>query len=235
MNANLKKEEYTTLARFVRISFIRDQPQILTRFPTLDAAFLTEFTAKLEEVKSLETGIVLTEDQKDTTESLRDEADFINKELNFLVSYTNDAGLDSKLISDLKKDLTHGNIEGAVFKMEGVRQFVQANSTALQQQGMAIDFPAFLQTHKASLETKNTLQYKLMNSRKKLTSDNLAQYKALYAYTTKVMKAGKLFFAKTITKDQYTISKTVSRMRGGKHKVEPKENKSPNTSELPIN
>ena len=53
MNANLKKEEYTTLADFVMISFVRDQSQIMTRFPKLDSTFLTAFTAKLDEVKTL--------------------------------------------------------------------------------------------------------------------------------------------------------------------------------------
>lgn len=223
MNANLKKEEYTTLADFVMISFVRDQSQIMTRFPKLDSTFLTAFTAKLDEVKTLESGLVLTEDQKKATTTLYKEADFLNTELNFLISYAKEAELETNAISDLKRDLTAGNIEGAVFKIESIKQYIDAHSTILIEQGMAADFPTQLETHKASLEAKNVMQYKLMSSRKKLTKENIDQYKSLYAYVIKIMKAGKLIFNDTVIKDEYTISKTVSKMRSIKPKEEPKE------------
>lgn len=216
MNVNLKKEEYTALADFVMTSFIRDQSQIMLRFPKLNETFLADFNAKLEEVKTLESVLVLTEEQKKTTTTLNQAADSLNNELNFLISYSNDADLNSEAISNLKKDLTKGNIEGAVFKIEGVKQYVQAHNAILEEQGMAADFAAQLEAYKTKLQSQNVLQYQLMNSRKSLTKVNIDQYKALYAYVVKILNAGKLIFNGTIIKQEYTLSKVVGKLRSKK-------------------
>ena len=63
MSLRIRKEEYTALGDFVRVSFVRDQAVILSRFTKLNAGFLVDFTAKLEEIKVLESGLVLTEEQ----------------------------------------------------------------------------------------------------------------------------------------------------------------------------
>ena len=216
MNLKIRKEEYSALGDFVKASFVRDQAAIIARFPKLNAAFLVDFTALLDEVKTLESDLVLTEEQKTATAALYTDARLLNKELNFLSAYMKSAGLSSSAVSDLKTDLTKNNIEGAILKIESVKQYVIANSAALIDEGMAADFKETLDTFKQSLSDKNALQNSYMNSRKALTDANKAKYTALYAYITKIVKAGKLVFDGSITKDEYTITKTVSRMRAAK-------------------
>ena len=216
MNLKIRKEEYSALGDFVKASFVRDQAAIIARFPKLNAAFLVDFTALLDEVKTLESDLVLTEEQKTATAALYTDARLLNKELNFLSAYMKSAGLSSSAVSDLKTDLTKNNIEGAILKIESVKQYVIANSAALIDEGMAADFKETLDTFKQSLSDKNALQNSYMNSRKALTDANKAKYSALYAYITKIVKAGKLIFDGSITKDEYTITKTVSRMRAAK-------------------
>ena len=119
----LRKEEYTTLGDFIKVSFERDLATITARYTKLNEAYKNQFVAKLEEVKSLESGLMLTEEQKNATKSLYQEVDVVNKELNFLSSYCKDADISTEAVTDLKKALAKGNVEGAVLKIESVKQF----------------------------------------------------------------------------------------------------------------
>jgi|JI6StandDraft_1071083.scaffolds.fasta_scaffold57675_2 hypothetical protein len=221
MSTRIRKEEYTSLGDFVRASFVRDQATIMARYPKLNAAFLTDFTNKLEAVKSLESELVLTEEQKTATASLYAEAAVLNKELNFLKSYIAEAGLNADAVTALKDDLFKNNIEGAILKIEGVKQYVVAHAATLEAEGMAATFPATLDAHKVSLSAKNATQNSLMNNRKALTDASSAEYKALYGFITKIMTAGKLVFDGTVTKDEYNITRTVGRMRAYKQDGNP--------------
>lgn len=211
----VRKEEYTTLGDFIRTSFVRDQVAILVRFSKMNATFATAFTAKLTEVKTLESGLVLTEQQKNATASLYAEADIVNEDLNFLISYLKRAKLNTTEVSKLKRDLSTGNIEGAVLQMESVKQYVVANSAVLTAEGMAAGFVAAFDAHKLSLTQKNALQNSVMNARKTLTDANVDKYDALYDYIVDIADAGKLVFAKSIVKDEYNVSKILKRMRAG--------------------
>lgn len=211
----VRKEEYTTLGDFIRTSFVRDQSGILLRFSKMNAAYLAAFTAKLTEVKTLESGLVLSEQQKNVTASLYAEATIVNEDLNFLISYLKRAKLNTTEVSKLKRDLSINNIEGAVLKMESVKQYVVANSVALIAEGMAAGFTAAFEVRKLSLTEKNALQNSVMNARKVLTDSNLAKYEALYDYIVDIADAGKLVFAKSIVKDEYNVSKILKRMRAG--------------------
>lgn len=213
MNLRVRKEEYAPLADFLRVSFVRDQEALLVRFPKMDAAFLADFDAKVAVIKSLESGLVLTEEQKNATVSLYEEAARLNSELNFLSRYSKDAGLNSTAVSDLKETLRKNNIEGAILKITSVKQFVEAHTAVLQEEGMPADFAATLEQHIASLSKKNTLQNELMNTRKKLTETNKVHYDALYKMMVKISNAGKLVFNTGAVKDEYVISKVTSRMR----------------------
>ena len=216
-NSNLRLEEYATIGDFLRVSFVRDQAELLARFPKLNGAFLADFDAKLQEIKTLESGIVLTEEQKTATAQLYAEAAALNKELNFLSSYIADADLDNTAVSQLKNDLRSGNIEGALLKMEGIKQYVTAHETELVDEGMAPDFAAVLEQHKVSMATKNGLQNAYMDSRKTLTQANKAKYAGLYVAINKVLKAGKLLYDGESKKNEYVLSKLIGRMRVAPH------------------
>lgn len=211
--ATIRLEEYSTLGDFVKASFVRDQGEFLVRFPKLDSHFLANFESKLQGIKTLESALVLTEEQKTATAQLYAEAGVMNKELNFLSAYIRDAGLSSVAVSELKTDLRTGNIEGALLKMEGVKQYVVAHQAALEAEGMAADFPVVIEAHKTSMEQKNALQNSYMNARKQLTQENKQQYKELYVFINKIVKAGKLLYDGETKKDEYTLSKVIGRMR----------------------
>jgi hypothetical protein len=217
MSLRIRKEEYSPLGDFIGISFVRDQVRIMVRYPKLNSVFLSGFDSAREAVKVLESGLVLTDEQKAVTKRLYAEAGLLNSELSFLNSYIADAELSSAAVTALKKDLNNNNIEGAVLKIEGVKQYVMAHLAALVAEGMEATFPASLDAHKVSISASNALQNSFMNNRKRLTDANVAQYKALYVYISKIAKAGKLVFNNTVIKDEYNISKIVKRMRAAAH------------------
>lgn len=226
---NLRLEEYATVGDFLRVSFVRDQTEIMVRYPKLNAAFLAGFDAKLQEIKTLESSIVLTDEQKTATAQLYAEAAVLNKELNFLSSYLKEANLDSTAVSELKKDLRNGNIEGALLKIESVKQYIVAHQAELVDEGMAPNFATTLAQHKTSMAAKNGLQNAYMDSRKTLTQTNKAKYVALYAEINKIIKAGKLVYDGQNKKDEYVLSKLIARMRVTPHNGSGNNNEGGNT------
>ena len=190
----IRFEEYAPLGDFLMTSFVRDQAAIEVRFPKLNAGYVTAFQDKLVVVKKLEGTLKLSVDQKNATAQLYAEADVVNKELNFLSSYFKDAGLPIEAISQLKRKLSRGNIEGALLEMNDVKQFVVANQAALVAEGMAAGYPASLEAHRVSMSAKNELQNSVLNARKTLVDANKADYKALYAFISTVATKGKLIF-----------------------------------------
>jgi hypothetical protein len=209
-------EEYTTLGDFIQPSFTRDLPIFTARFTNFNAAYLAKFNTKLEFVKKLESSIVVTEQQKKVTASLYAEASDVNNELNFLKENFKDAELNTKIITDIKNNLFAHNIEAAGLQLEGLRQFVIANQTALQSQGMAANFATQLQTHQTSLAAKNKDQSEFMKKNKKITDTNRAHYDELYGYIKQIATKGKLLFKDSIIKEEYNISKYLSKMRSHK-------------------
>lgn len=209
----IRFEEYAPLGDFLMTSFVRDRAAIAVRFPKMNAAFEVAFQDKLQLVKRLESTLTLTEDQKRATVELYAEADVVNKELNFLNSYFGEAGLSKDAVSDLKKNLTRGNIEGALLQMNDVKQYVEANQAALEDEGMSATYPAALEAHRVSMAAKNALQNSVLNARKTLVDANKADYKALYAFIASVAAKGKLIFDGTVMEDEYNLTKIVSRMR----------------------
>jgi hypothetical protein len=213
MSLRLRKEEYAPMSDFIRVSFVNNQPAFLARYPKMDAAYLAEFDAKTKKVKTLESGLVLTEAQKNATASLYAEASALNTELNFLTTYMKDSKLNTALVSDLKKDLRSYNFEGAVLKIQSIKQYIVANAKVLIEEGMLASFPETLAAHELSLAQNNVLQNEFLNAHKKLVDANGQDFKDLYGFITKIARNGKLIFNNTITKDEFTMSKMMGKLR----------------------
>lgn len=79
--------------------------------------------------------------------------------------------------------------------------------------GMIELFPDELSAIKEDLSTKNELQNSVMNVKKQLHKDNKV---ALYASISLITKAGKIMYDGLSKKDEYTVTKLISRMREGK-------------------
>ncbi|WP_264520654.1 hypothetical protein [Flavobacterium sp. N1994] len=220
MNSYVKNEEVTALGDFVFTSYERDFDAIKNRFATMNAAFRDSFVAKLDFVKVLESSLVLTENQKGITASLYADAKLLNEELNFLNANFADAGLNTRIISDLKRDLHNSNIEGAILQLEALKQFVTAHKDELIAKDMPADFVDTLDGYKAKLASKNKIQNEIMDNRKMLTDKNIAHYDELKKMLKRIMRNGKLVFKGTVTEDQYALMKVVQRMRAAKRKKE---------------
>lgn len=209
----LRMEEYVPTGTFLKTSFTRDRAELASRFAEFTTEFETNFDAQLSTVAKLEQTLKLTEEQKQVTVTLYEAADLLNKELNFLSFYFKRAGLDSSILTVVKRDLTARNIEGACFKLEGLMQYVVENETILVSKGMAVGFGDQLETDKKDLEAKNVLQNKVMNIKGQLHEDNANEYKKLYAYIATIAGAGKIMYAGSGKVDEYILSKVLSRMR----------------------
>ena len=213
MGSKIRKEEYTTLGDFILPNFRRDQAAIEALYPKLDTAYLAAFMAKLEFVKGLESRIVLNEQQKNATKGLYESAAAINKDLTYLGSYLKDAGLNSRLVTELKAELYNRNIEGAILKLEAIKQYITGHLGILEAEGMPSDYMDRLAGYKRALETGNTMQNQFMDKMKQLTETNAAHYEELYKYMANIARKGKLVFKDTIRQEEYTLSKNIGRMR----------------------
>ena len=216
MGLSVRTEEYSPLGDFLMKSFVRDQPAIALLFPKLNAGYVAAFQDKMVVVEKLEGTLKLTEQEKKATVQLYAEAEAVNTELNLLSIYFMDAGLPTEAVSGLKKNLTKGNIEGALLQMKDVQQFAEANQPELVAEGMDAGYPAVLEAHRVSMADKNGLQNSVLNARKTLVGANKGDYKQLYAYITNVARKGKLVFKGTVVADEYNLTKIVSKMRAPK-------------------
>lgn len=211
----LKKEEYVPAGTFLLASFLRDRTALSTRFIEFTTDYEAGFQKQLQKVDALEQPYKMTEAQKKVTLNLHLVASQMSKELNFLSFYFKRALLDPAVLTAIKKDINSHNIEGACLKIKGLIDFVKSENVVLESKGMAVGFPAELETVKADLEAKNALQNEIMNNKKQLHEDNKVDYNTLYDYVKTIANAGKIFYNGAVKTDEYTISKMISRMRGG--------------------
>lgn len=214
-SVKLRIEEYFPAGSFLKTSFVRDRAQLLVRFSEFTPEYEAEYSAQLLVVKLLEQALVLTEEQKEVTASLYVAAASLNNELNFVSFYFKRAKLDSRVLSKVKRDLAKRNIEGACLKLAGLVQYVKEKHLVLESKGMSTGFAAELEAAAGDLETKNEKQNKIMNNRKQLHKDNSGEYVLLYGYVSTIAAAGKVMYKGHVKADEYTITKLISRMRGG--------------------
>ena len=127
--------------------------------------------------------------------------------------YFVDSGLPTTAITQLKNSLTSSNIEGALLQCKDLKDYVVANQTVLEDNGMATGFPAAIEAHRTSMTTQNELQNSTLNARKMLVDSNKTTYKELYSYISNVAKKGKLVFKGDVVEDEYNITRLLGRMR----------------------
>lgn len=209
----LRMEEYVPAATFLKTSFVRDRAELATRFSEFTDDFENAFAMQLSKVEQLEQVLKLTKEQKRVTQSLYEQADILNSELNFLSFYFKRTDLDSGILTQVKNNLRKRNIEGACYKMEGLIQYVLENEDELASKGMAVGYPNTLREEKEGLAAKNASQNEIMDVRGQLHEDNAKEYKKLYDYISVIVSAGKIMYANVGKIDEYTITHLISRMR----------------------
>jgi hypothetical protein len=215
MNKRFRKEEYVPAATFLMESFERDREKLVAKFSEFTPDYAASFNKQLATVKALEAPYQLTEEQKKITENLHLTAAEMSKELNFLSFYFKRAALDPAILTQIKKDINRHNIEGACLKTKDLIDFIKKEHVVLESKGMAVSFPAELEATKADLEARNASQNKIMNDKGQLYEDNKADYDALYEFIKTITGAGKIFYNGAVKANEYTVTKLISRMRGG--------------------
>ncbi len=209
------QEEYLPGALFIKTSFIRDREELVTRFAEYTPEYLVGFESQITTVKQIQGALVLTEAQKQATANLYLKADSVNVEFNFLSSYFKKCNLETKILSQVKKDLTARNIEGAIAKIAGVVELIEINAAALISKGMAANFAVTLTADRDYLEVQNVLQNEVKNKVSDLYIVNKAEYDALYDYVAEIANDGKIMYKGTPKAKEYTITKIIERMRSG--------------------
>lgn len=211
----MRIEEYVPAATFMLASFSRDRAELVSRFSEFTTAYQDAFREKLEQIKSLEHALKLSEKQKQLTAELYLQGDALNRELNFLSFYFKRAALDPGIITAVKDDLRSRNIEGACLKLSALIQYVNAQQVLLTDKGMAVGFPAQLLAEQQALEAMNVQQHELMNTLSRLYAANRSAYQSLLEYVRVIAEAGKIMYDGDVREGEYTIDRIIGRMRAG--------------------
>lgn len=209
---NINIEDHLPLAEVVKTNFAIHKAEISKRFPKCDDDFLARFEAKIAEVKALESPYEKLQDQKSVTRSLYDNAQRINKELNFLTAYLKGAKCDTKGISAIKIHIAANNLEGAIQGLRELVPYLVTHRAVLIAEGMSDGFPEELHGWTEELHQKNTLQNTKMDERKELHAKNRKLYEEMNEFVSIVADNGKRVFDKTVIADEFNISKIIGRM-----------------------
>lgn len=212
-SVKLRIEEYLPAGSFLETSFSRDRAEFEQTFSEFTSAYLEAFRNQLEVIEALEDRLVLTQEQKEVTQSLYLAKDEMNKQLNILSLHFKKSKLDTKIITAAKKDLRSANVEGANLKLKSIIQVIDSKTAILESKGMASGYSEALAIKSKALLDKNIMQNKLMNDRGLLTEKNAGEYKALYQYITNITESGRILYDGTAKRDEYVITKLIARMR----------------------
>ncbi|MDO5523842.1 MAG: hypothetical protein Q4G48_07350 [Bacteroidia bacterium] len=206
-----KQEDYPAVADFMINSFERDLADFTSKYRTMNSDYLAGFKESNAAVKIALSGVLTKERQKKMTSDLYAAADRLKDDVILLKDYALRGGLNGNAIGNAIKQLTGRNVEAAVKTVRDALPYYTEHAEALAD--MPEGFLGQMATDVAHLETLNAEQNRLMNERKQGTADNKLLYKALNKYLSEVGKAGKIIYKGTPKRDEYTISKIVSRVR----------------------
>lgn len=222
-NSKLNNDEVVTGASFLKTNFLEDRPEIEAVFPELSKAYQDDYTNQIEIVKKLDSKFVKTKQQVKATEALYHYSNKINTEMNVVSFRFKSAGVDTALITAIKKKLRNSDIEAAVDKIGTLSQIVADNIAALEPMGIHPDYPTSLIGMGEKLLDYNVQQNKLMDEGEKMTDANKKEYDKLRKMVSKIIGAGKIVFKDDKRADFYNLRKLIQRMRAAKKDKDPGE------------
>lgn len=219
-NSTLNYEEYPAIGDALIASFNRDQSELVQHYKTMDGDFVTGFQNSIDAVRAAASVLAKTEELKSVTKQLYGLADEANQKLLFLLDYVKDAGLESASISGIRSKLTTKNIEGAVYDLREVLPYLEGHQAELDAGNMPKDFLKYFPPILPQMEAWNAEQIAIISNRKSLVEANKLLFENAYSYISKVSNRGKKVFRNTVKKDDYTISKLLTRVRAEKKSQE---------------
>lgn len=212
-NATLNYEDYPAIGDVLIASFTRDQSEFAAYYKTMDAAYIAEFENAINAVRETTSVLAKTEERKGVTQQLYNLADEINRKLLFLIDYSEDSGLETATLSAIRTKLTKRNIEGAIKDLRNILPYLQSKQSQLEEGDMPDGFLDYFPPLLPQMEAWNAEQISILSTRKALVEANAALFENAYSYISKISNRGKKIFKKTIRKDDYTISKLLTKIR----------------------
>ncbi|MDR6966928.1 hypothetical protein J2X31_000928 [Flavobacterium arsenatis] len=222
-NSRLNNDEVVTGASFLKTNFLEDRGEIEAVFPEFDKFYQEDYINQIEIVKKLDSKFAKTKQQVKATETLYDFSNKVNTEMNVVSFKFKSAGVDTTLISAIKKNLKNLDIEGAVDKIGTLSTVIADNISALQPKGITPEYPETLIETGEKLLDLNTQQNKLMDDGEKMTDANQKEYDKLRKMVSKIIAAGKIVFKEEKRADFYNLRKLIQRMRAPKRDKNPGE------------
>ena len=222
-NSRLNNDEVVTGATFLKTNFLADREEIQEVFQELDINYEKDYLAQIDTVKKLDRKFAKTKQQVSASQALYKFSDTISTEMNVVSFKFKSAGVDTTLITAVKKDLKKLNIEGAVEKITELSQVVADNKVALQPKGITPDYPIRLIEKGEKLLDLNAQQNKLMDEGEKMTHANQKEYNKLRKMVSKITAAGKIVFKDDKRADFYSLRKLIQRMRAPEKGKDSKE------------
>lgn len=207
---NLKKESYTAVAEFMLVSFERDLSEFTKSFKTIDEEYLSKFKSAITDAKSLGSAMAIQAEQKNVTKKLYEYADKLKDMLAFLKRYAEKANLETTILGRIAISLRAKNIEKSVIDTRAALPYFIENKDKMTD--MPEGFLDKIEPIIDNFEKLNISQNSLMNQRKQITSESKDVYQKLYVYISEIADMGKMIYKQSTKKDEYTISKILSRM-----------------------
>lgn len=207
---NLKKESYTAVAEFMLVSFERDLSEFTKSFKTVDTEYLSKFKSAIAEAKSLGSAMAIQAEQKNVTKKLYEYADQLKDMIAFLKRYAEKANLETTILGRIATSLRAKNIEKSVIDTRAALPYFIENKDKMTD--MPEGFLDKIEPIIDNFEKLNISQNSLMNQRKQITSESKDVYQKLYVYISEIADMGKMIYKQSTKKDEYTISKILSRM-----------------------
>lgn len=207
---NIKQENYTAVADFMLASLERDLADFTKIFKTIDNDFLAQFKKANEDLKNASSSLLIKENQKKITQELYAQADAFRDKLMLLKVYAKRANLETPILQETIAALKSRNIEKVVKNTREMLPFFTQNAAKIKD--MPADFLNDIPTIITAFETKNTEQNTLISKCKQTTTEYKPLYDGLYKFISEVAEAGKIIYKDHSKKDDYTISKIISRV-----------------------
>jgi hypothetical protein len=206
-------EDITTIAEFVKTSYVRDQARFFAYSPDFDPAYLALFEDEILVAEGVVAPKTFTHNLKQITQRLYTSMDTLGDQLKLLQGYVTRTSTSlSVQVSDfgipaLQRALNKRNAAGALSLLKVTLKHVDDNLPALQAKGFTTNARTLLSDLQASIKKENQAQNTKLNERGEQIQSNAQVLNTLWIRMKDVMSTGKILFDKDpVKKQEYTMS-----------------------------
>ncbi len=208
-----KIEDLTTIAEFVKTSYIRDQARFAAYSPDFESGYLALFEDEITAAEAVVVPKTFTHDLKQITQRLYNCMDTLGDQLKLLKGYATRAGAGlSVQVNDfgfaaLQRNLSKRNAEGALNLLKVTLKHTDDNLTVLQAKGFTVEARAILSDLQTAIRNDNQAQNTKINERGGQIQTNVQVLNTLWVRVKDVMSTGKILFDKDpVKKQEYTMA-----------------------------